>query len=192
MEFAAEIREAIIRIAKSLIKKQQRRGKAKNIDTDKCTCDVDLGDGLMLYQVKLKARESGNDKGIVIIPKADSYVVAAMVEGTEADWQVIQYDEIDSAAFFFKNGGKCELKDNGEIHLNGSNFGELVKIQQLVDKINQLEQKLNELANWSNAHFHMNGNNGGATAVPFITTTVNINPQTSVNDLKNSKVKHGG
>lgn len=187
MGFEAEMRAAVMGMVKSLIKKNQRRGKAINIDQNNCVCDVDLENGVVLHKVKLKATEAANDKGIVIVPKNKSYVVAAMVEGVEADWCLVQYSEIDSAAFFFKNGGKVELKDNGEVHLNGSNFGALVKIDELVKKINALEQKHDAFVGEYNGHVHTNH---GIT--PTVASTSLIGSQTTVADLKNDKVKHGG
>lgn len=187
-----EFREAIIRMVQAMIKPAHRRGKAINIDLNKCTCDVDLGNDIVLYSVKLKATEAKNDSGIVIVPKDGSYVTAAMVEGVEADWQLVGYTEIDSAAFFFKNGGKFELKDDGTMWLNGDNFGSLLKIQETVNRINVLEDDLNTIkgvfAGWTPTP-----NDGGAALKAAASTWAGQQiTKTTVSDLENNKVKHGG
>lgn len=184
--------DAVKAVVRTMLKKQQRRGKATNIKLDKCTCDVDLGNDVFLYGVKLKATEAGSDKGIVIVPKDKSIVVAEMVEDADADWCLVQWSEIDSAAFFFKEGGKVEMKDNGEVHLNGSNKGALVVIQNLVNKLNALEQKHDALVAKYNSHKHTGVMAGPATsAVSDTPSTDSIGAQTTVDDLKNDKVKHG-
>ena len=185
------IREAILRLVLPLIKKQVRVGKAVNVDKDKCLCDVDLGGDLMLYDVSLKAIEGGKEVGLVTFPKDKSYVLATMVEGIDARWAITHYSEIESWGIYTEKGKIEILKDSGEVHLNGDSKGAMVVIQSLVDKLNRLEQKHNALVTDFNTHLHTNGNMGANTGTPVATSSSSIAPVTSVNDLKNDKVKHG-
>jgi hypothetical protein len=183
-------REAIIAIITPLIKKTARRGVVENIDLDTCTCDVDLGNNTKLHGVKLKANEGGKEVGIVVVPKDKTNVVAAMVEGVESDWVLTQTSEVESVAVFFKDG-KMELKNNGEIHLNGENFGELIKIAEAVKKWNAIEDKVNEILTTLKG---VNVALAPSGTFPFAPIFSPITPltKTVVNDVKNDKVKHGG
>lgn len=78
-----------------------------------------------------------------------------------------------------KSGSRITLKD-GEIHLNGNSLGGLIKIHELVKKINRLETLMN-------THQHAVAPNTPTTPLtptPFIPVT------TTVSDLENKKVKH--
>ena len=72
---------------------------------------------------------------------------------------VIQYSDIESYA------------------LNGNEFGGVVKVIELTQKINALEQKINELIVW------------GATVTPPLTTSPMVLTQQS--EIENTTVAHG-
>ncbi len=183
----------MFRAFKAKLPKQRYRGKAQNIDLDKCVCEVDCGDDIVLYDVKLKAIEQGKDKGFYIVPKAGSYVTAAIVHNVEADMVLDNVSDVDSVAYYFGDGGKLLLTDKGEIYLNGDNYGPLIKIDELVSKINALEQKHNALVQKFNTHQHSGVFSGNSnTAVTTVISFDTIDQLTSKNDLKNDKVKHGG
>ena len=73
-----------------------------------------------------------------------------------------------------------------EIWLRGQQYGGLVKVSDLVDKLNNLEDKVNSIVTAYNSHTHAST---GAPAVPLVTGSP-LTP-TTINDLENSKVKHG-
>jgi len=186
-DLISEIRKSVRQMVESMIKKQGRRGKATNVNLDKCTCDVDLGNGIVLPNVKLKAIEGNQSTGIVIIPKDKSYVVARMVEGMEQDWCITEFSEVKSVAFLFNNGGKLEMKDSGQILLNGDGFGSLIKIEKLVERMNIIEAKHDAFVGEYNAHVH-----AGNGIPPTATSGQLIGDPTTVAFIENSKVKHGG
>lgn len=187
----SEFVKAVQRIMKLTLKKQQRRGKAINISLNKCTCDVDLGNGAMLHSVKLKAIEAGDSNGIVLVPKEKSYVVAAMVEDVEADWCITNYSEIDSAAFFFKNGGKLEMKNDGTILLNGDNLDGLVKAGTLTTKLNTLENEINTIKSYFAAWIVVPNDGGAALKTVFSAWSGQPLTPTTQTEIENTKVKHG-
>jgi hypothetical protein len=78
-----------------------------------------------------------------------------------------------------KSGSRITLKD-GEIHLNGTNFGGLIKIEELVKRINRLETLMN-------THQHAIAPN--TPTIPLSPTPL-IPINTKVSDLENKKVKH--
>jgi type II secretory pathway component PulM len=69
-------------------------------------------------------------------------------------------------------------------------------VQPLLDKINRLENKLNDLVGLYNAHTHVVTNATPVIAAPviagapLITETI-ITPLTARDELENKKVQHG-
>ena len=73
-----------------------------------------------------------------------------------------------------------------EIWLRGQQFGSLIKITELVDKLNNLEDKVNSIVTTYNSHTHASSS---SPAVPLVTGSP-LTP-TTINDLENPNVKHG-
>lgn len=190
------LREVIISIVKPLIKKHVRTGKARNINLNKCTCDVELGEELYLYGVKLKAIEGGNNTGVVCEPVEGSMVQCAMVEGVDTNWVLVACSEVKSFTVITEKS-KLEVLDNGEVHLNGKDKGSTVVLEELVKRLNEIENKHNALVAEYNAHTHLvttysavpNGQT--PTPPPVVSSTSNVQPITTIVDLENPKVKHG-
>lgn len=140
------IREAVRELVKDVAtNKCVRIGKAVNIDKDKCLCDVDLGNDAILYGVKLKSVEGDKDKGLVIIPREDTMVCAAMLEGVEANWTIVQHSEIESWQITTDGGAVVTVSDDGKVYLNGKDHEGLVKVSALVDKLNAIIDDVNNL-----------------------------------------------
>jgi hypothetical protein len=170
-------REAIQRVILALLKPAVRTGLAINIDLDKGTCDVDLQNGAYLHEVKLQAiapmGSASAVKGLLVVPADKSVVQATMLEGMEENWVLVQYSNI--ANVYINTGG-------GTVELNGHDYGGLVMVQKLVEKINALEVAMN-----THTHPYVNVAAPATTSV----TTQQINPETQVADLENTRVKHG-
>lgn len=139
-----------------------------NIDTEKYLCDCTPVDGsAILINVRLIA---DNKIGFKLIPKENSIVVVTLINNTTG--YISMCSEID------------------EIHLNGNNLDGIVKVNELVTKLNQLENKVNELILYSSTHIHSGGLIGGNTGPATPVVVGNLTP-TVKNDLQNIKVKHG-
>lgn len=125
-----------------------------------------MGGGYLLG-VKLVAK---NQVGFFIKPKVNSHVIV----NVEADLSYVSmFSEVD------------------EILLNGDSFDGLVKIQQLVDKLNNLENAFNQHLALYNAHTHAGVTSGGSsTAVPSAVDTNLLTPTQQI-ELENQTVKHG-
>lgn len=190
------LREVIISIVKPLIKKQVRTGKARNINLNRCTCDVELGEELYLYGVKLKAIEGGHNTGVVCEPKEGSMVQCAMVEGVDTNWVLVACSEVKSFTVITEKS-KLEVLDNGEVHLNGKDKGSTVVLEELVKRLNEIENKHNALVADFNGHTHLVNTYSAPVAsqtptpTPVQPSTSNVQPITTIVDLENPKVKHG-
>lgn len=137
-----------------------------------CTCYPINGDATLL---DVKIIISSN--GYLIYPKDKSEVYVTMINPyTGFISGVSDIDDI-------------YIKVSKEIHLNGDNFKGLVKIEDLVTKLNNLENAFNQHLLAYNAHIHSGGTISGSTG---ITTpdTQHLNT-TMVSDLENTTVKQG-
>jgi hypothetical protein len=124
--------------------------------------------------VKLIAGTSTTN--FLITPSIDSVVIATFLSKDTAF--IGLYSEIDTIA------------------IRGDQYGGLVKVEDLVDKINRLENKVNDLITKFNSHTHITTATVSATPVPGIiappvTPEVIIAPTTVKADLENEEVKHG-
>jgi hypothetical protein len=115
---------------------------------------------------------AANDtKKFVCIPAVGSVVYIQLSSPTEGI--VVGFSEVE------------------EIYLRGDEFGGLVKVVELVTKLNNLENKVNTLITTFNAHVHPGVTTGpGSTAISAtpvagaLTLTVRAN-------IENQTVKHG-
>lgn len=187
-------REAIKELVKDIAtKKHIRIGKAINIDADKCICDIDLGKNVFLYKAKLKAIEGDKDKGLVIVPKENTMVCAAMLEGVESNWVVFHYAEIDSWQIVTDSGGRIIVTNEGKVYLNGDDHDGLVMVKELVDRLNEIETKHDALVDDLNSHTHKYVTpSGPADTAPIVPPSMNkVDKHTSTSDIKSDKVFHG-
>lgn len=172
-------------------KKMIRIGKATNIDSDKCICDVDLGNGASLHAVKLKAIEEGKDKGLVIIPKENTMVCAAMLEGIEANWSLIQYSEIESWQITTSGGAQVTVADDGKVYLNGKDHKGLVKVKELTQQLNNIEDDINNLKLVFSGWSPVLEDGGGALKIAAGSWFAQQLTNTIKSDIENTNVQHG-
>lgn len=141
-----------------------------SVDTTNNTCDCTPKDGSAdLLGVRLMAQ---NQTGFLIIPKVNSIVVVTMLNRS--------------------TGYVALFSELSEIHLNGKNYDGLVMINDLVTKLNNLENKVNSLISTFNAHTHPYVNvSAPATTSPSTTPVVGTLTPTVKVDLENKTVYQG-
>lgn len=127
------------------------------------TCDCAPIDGThMLEDVKLCAdypEDSPTNKaGFILVPKAGSIVIVSFKSESEAFVSMVS--EVDF------------------IYLNGNGYGGLVKVNDLVARLNILESKMNAFIAW------------GLTVTPPFPVSTPLIP-TVTTDIENPKVTHG-
>lgn len=98
--------------------------------------------------------------------------------------QLLQIPEIGSTVFIV-DGIIVGYSDLSELWLRGNQFEGLVKVSDLVTKLNNLEDKVNSLLTAYNTHTHASA---GAPPVPTVTGTLT---PTTQNEIENPLVKHG-
>lgn len=139
---------------------------AKVVRADGETCEVDY-EGLRLTDVRLRAVVNGEESGVLLTPKADSFVTVADLSGDLSQTVVIGFSEVESV----------DIIAGGEIHLNGDSFGGLVKIQELVGD-------LMNIVTTFNAHTH--------TVADIVSTSPSLSMSNiDASALENTRIKHG-
>ncbi len=140
----------------------------ESVDLDKLTCYcVPINEDADITEVRLMANV---DNGFLLIPEVDSIVVISFLS--------------DSSAYV------SLVSKVSEIQLNGTNFDGLVKINDLVDKLNNLENKVNTIITTYNAHTHVASTLGSPTTTPAAPVTGTLTPTVKA-DLENTTVKQG-
>lgn len=140
-----------------------------SVDTTNKTCDCTPKDGSAdLLGVRLMAQ---NQTGFLIIPKVNSIVVVTMIN---------------------RNTGYVALfSELSEIHLNGKNYDGLVMINDLVTKLNNLENKVNSIITTFNTHVHAGVTSGFSSTSPSVTPIVGTLTPTVKANIENTTVLQG-
>lgn len=109
-----------------------------------------------------------NSNGFLVVPKVSSFVVVSQI--SEATSFISMVSEVDN------------------IYLAGDSNGGLVKVFDLVAKLNNIENLLNGFITIYNTHTH--AVSGAATLVPNLLETNTVTPTVRA-DIENTKVLHG-
>ncbi len=166
-----EIREAIRKIA-GVDNQGLIFFNAEVVSVDAETCTVKRN-GLEHTDVRLAAVVDGNTKNLLVSPKVGSMVlIADLSEGLMRDLAVIGWSEVETVVF---NGGENEG---------------LVKVKELTQKINTLENALNSLKSVFSAWVPV-PSDGGAVLKTAVTTWASTQLSvTNKADIQNDKIKH--
>lgn len=142
---------------------------AEAVNTTEWTCRCTPIDGTPdILDVRLMATAAN---GFLIVPTVGSIVTVTMIN--DSNGYVSMFSEIAS------------------IQLNGDTYDGLVKINDLVTKLNNLEGKVNDLITAMNGHTHAGVTvGGGVTAVGSIPIVGSLTPTVKAN-LENTTVTHG-
>jgi hypothetical protein len=145
------------------------------IDTSSNTCDVAPVDGSAhIPNVRLNTSQTG----YLIIPKEGSLVDITFTDPDNAF--VSMFSEVDD----------IKIKVSNEIHLNGDGLGGLIKISDLVGKLNDIEDLVNNLLTTLQSTTIPLAPSGTYPFAPLY-ATFQMLVNTQVNDIENDKVKHG-
>lgn len=140
--------------------------------------------------VRLKASIKSSDD-IIFFPKKDANVIVAIIGGDEATLLVIAIDEVDKIEG--KIGDIILKVDKNGVELNGNQFGSLIKIEEIVKKLNTIENAFNDHVNEFNNHTHnapQAPSGTLATLGPLVLSNQNLQ-KTQVTEIENDKIKHG-
>lgn len=154
-------------------------GKVESVGDE--TCSVKIADRLVINDVRLNASADGNADNILIKPKVDSMVLMADLSGGELrSLVVISFSALESMT----------VKFEGEVVINGGENEGLVKVVELTEKLNAIEQKIIDLqtvfSSWTPVVY-----DGGAVLKGLVTSWASPTfGKTVQSDIENDKIKH--
>lgn len=176
---------------------------------DKTARTVDctpLDESAPLLGVNLQANQESTF-GVVAFPKVGSYVVVGFVADGAAG-VVLLTDEVESVEVVIsgdtarisadKDGVRVLMGDDTSaeltkegITLNGGGFGGTVKVEQLTERINAIEQDINDLKSVFSGWVAVPQDGGAALSAAAATWSATPLELTQRGDYENEKVKHG-
>lgn len=159
-------------------------GTVDSVSESAATCDVKLLTGVLMKGVKLQ--EAVCD-GVLIIPKKDSGVRVLHTPQTGAF--IVGFSDIDK--LLVNVGDAAMTVKDGTIELNDGSYGGAVKVQDLVNKLNALENLVNNILTTLKGTTIPLAPSGTYSFATLYAALNNINPITKKSDLENDKVKHG-
>lgn len=174
-----KVRFALRRALESISPKYGKVCRVKSVSanptTGLMTCDCEaIEDGTVLEDVRLSAdfNDDTTQAGLILVPKVESIVLVGFLN--EADAYLTMVSEVDF------------------VYLNANTYGGLVKIEDLVDKLNNLENKVNTIINTFNTHTHPYVNVASpATTSPSTSPVVGTLTPTTKEMIENDTVQHG-
>jgi hypothetical protein len=158
--------------------------RVQSINKDNQTAEVITINGpeIVLNSVRLTATTGDSSYRI---PSIKSIVFVLTTPLTEPF--IVLYSELDGENI--QTDTEVTIT-SPKVALNGEDYGGLIKIEDLVEKINTLENALNNLITLYNAHVHISASAGSPTAPTTSTDTDNIQI-TKKEDIENENIKHG-
>lgn len=161
-------------------------GNVTAIDTNTLTCTVNLHDDITVSEVRLKATIDNSTNGCFVIPKINSHVKIALLDGG-VEFSLLQASEIDK--YMVKIGNRTfEIDATAHVFDGGNNKG-MVKVVPLTQRLNAVENKLNQVINILKDTVIPLAPSG---TYPLSTNfgTVPLLPNTQQADIENPNVKH--
>lgn len=169
-----EIREIIERWMRDNVPVQTFAGIVKSVDADARTCTVQpVNGGALREEVRLCGSIGSITNPVVIIPVVDSTVICGILENNKRAVFVMLCTEVD------------------EILLRGDGEGGIVKVNELVSKLNAIEEDLNALKTAFSSWVVVPMDGGAALKTIAATWYGDTFTPTVADDLANENVKHG-
>ena len=159
------IYEAIRMIAKGDGQALCDTGVARNVDADHGVCDVEIEGKAPAEGALIGNAESG----VMVVPKDGSVVAVVWVSKTTA--VVVMVAEVE------------------EIRLMGGQMGGLMKVEELVKKLNAVEKDLNNLKQVFKGWVPVSQDGGAALKTAAATWATRQLTETQKSDIENEKVK---
>ena len=155
-----------------------------SVNESQRTCDCTTISGLPVSGVRLMAEV---EDGVLVIPAVDSVLIVGYSKTITPF--VCQFSSIDKV-LVITGDTTVEIKD-GLIKFNDGSFEGLVKVADLVTKLNTLEQDLNTLKSVFNSWVVSPADGGAALKATAATWYAQTITETVQNDLENKAVTHG-
>lgn len=201
----SELKEAIKRLSKTNTGFDAilELATVKSVNETEMTCSVALFDNedLVLDGVKLKPVVPGVDvsaMGAVLYPAVGSKVIIGQINNSDTDLFVVLASKVSKIALDAGSSFKMLLDlqngsmafDLAKMVFNKGNNGGLPLIKPLLSKLNQLENKVNNLVDDYKAHKHAGvATGGGISGIPDKQNTTKIQSITKLEEIENKAIQ---
>jgi hypothetical protein len=156
-----------------------------SVDTSKRTCVVaTVNSDMEIKDVHLMA---GINDGMLLIPTVGSQVVIIYSKMTTP--YIALYSQLDKVICIVGDSGIEVTSDS--IKLNDGSLGGLIKIEDLVSKINTIEQDINTLKTVFSGWAPVANDGGAALKAAAATWFAQQLTTTTKSDLENTNITHG-
>lgn len=161
------------------------------VDENAFTCDCTTIGGDAPIQIPAVQLLAEVNDGVLYVPAIDSTVIIAL--STRNKSFVILTSAVSKILFVIKNGGTFTTFEMsaGLIKLNDGSFDGLVKVVDLVTKLNNLENTVNALISKYNVHAHTGVSTGSSASGPPAILDTDVLTPTVQADLENTEITHG-
>lgn len=160
-----EIRAELIKFIERYAPTLAEVAKVVTINETEKTCLLKSASDDSEFTAQLSA---GEQASLLVIPKTGSVVFAKKAEN--GTYYITQYSEIEKIVMF------------------GGELGGMVKINQLVEKLNNVEQELNKIINALNSWTPLPNDGGSALKTIFSANPATILAKTVVENLENKRI----
>lgn len=158
-------------------------GVVKKVNEAELTCTVLLTmDGGEPTEGVLLGTMPDNGSGLVLVPKDNSKVLVAEIDGP-GRWTVIRATDLK----------KVLVSAEVVIEMNGGEHGGVVKVQELVNRLNAVEGKINDfIGKWNSFATDYVPGSPTTSGMPLTLTTEVLTEltETTVADIENPKFTH--
>ncbi len=179
------IEELVWELVKKHLVTAFKTATVKSVDEEKETCEVELNDNKMMLIARLTATIANKNTKSLFVPKLESVVLLGFINDLKDQCFIASVSEV--AKVVVKAQGDV-LVNGSLIKLNGDGFGGLVKVPELTNQLNLIEEKLRDLVQFYNLHTH--SETGTQTSPPsFVVGAFGAN--TARAQIENTSVKHG-
>lgn len=154
-------------------------GKVESVGDE--TCSVKIADRIVINDVRLNASADGNADNILIKPNVGSMVLMADLSGGELrSLVVISFSALDSMT----------VKFEGEVVINGGVNEGLVKVVELAEKLNAIENDINNLKSIFSSWVPVVYDGGASLKAAAASWAAQKLTTTSKEDIENPTIKH--
>ena len=159
-----------------------------SVDEDKSTCTVRIKGVNQSVDVPNVNLQTGVCDGLQIIPVVGSDVL--VITSTYNQSYIIQYSDVYK---FYLQVGNSEMTINndGSMQLNDGSYDGLVKVQELTQKLNDLENDVNTLKNVFSGWTPVPNDGGAALKTAAATWYGQQLTPTQQSDIENNLITHG-
>ncbi|MBF0576598.1 hypothetical protein [Dysgonomonas sp. GY617] len=159
---------------------------AKVIDVIGVTCKIDY-DGLELSDVRLLPTTTVDNNRVLLIPQKDSYVLVMADGGNLSNLWVARVETVEKIEITC--GDISVVVDKSGVILNGGSLGGMVKVKDLTNKLNALENSINALKAVFLAWMPISQDGGAALKGAITQWSGQPITPTKLADIENKKVK---